>query len=109
MTRFYNEDDDTTYDMLLIEVLLPAGDIPDGATVTKRTGAKEYKLKHKIKIYADKDSGTSAQVLEADGVKYLTGDGAINAISDKVVLIWKTTTGELHQFLEDMLNPEEDK
>lgn len=109
MTRFYNEDDDTTYDMLLMEVLLPAGDIPDGSTVTKRTGAKEYILKHKIKIYADKNSGTTPQVLEADGVKYLTGDGAINAISDNVVLIWKTTTGELHRFLDEIINPEDCK
>lgn len=109
MTKFYNEDDDTTHDMITIDVLLPAGDIPDGSTVTKRTGAKEYTLKQKIKIYADKDSGTSPQVLEADGVKYLTGDGAINAISDNVVLVWKTTTGELHSFLDKLLYPEENK
>jgi hypothetical protein len=96
--------------MVPISIVMAAGDIPDNSIVTKRTGQKEYIIKNKIRIFADQNSGTQAQTLESDGVRYLTvGNGDINAISAKLELIWRTTTGELYEFLKEMIDPEEDK
>lgn len=87
-----------------MKVVMHAGDIPDGATITKRTGQKEYTLKDKIVVYTDKESTAAAITLQTPGVKYLTGDSSINAVSSDVELVWHTDLTALHRYLGDILD-----
>jgi hypothetical protein len=97
-------------DMVPLQIIMSAHDIPDGSTITKKTGQKPYVIKSKIKIYAEQKSGLAPQILEAPGVKYLIDDsGNINAVSSEAEVMWHTTTGELLRFLDEFVNPEEDK
>lgn len=86
-----------------LKVIMPAHEIPEGSIVTKRTGQKEYILKKKIVVYADKNISSAAITLEAQDVRYLVSDGAINAISSTLELVWNTNISELHRHLDDIL------
>lgn len=83
-----------------ILVILPALEIPIGSTVTKRTGAKEYVLKDKVRFFSD-DVAQRKEITAAKGVLYLINDGDINIIPADLELIWITESDELLEYLED--------
>lgn len=85
-----------------IAVILPARAIPNGSTVTKRTGKAEFTLVDRITIYADKNVDTKPQQIEAGpGVMFLIGPrGGINAISDQTKLVWITNVEMLIDHLQ---------
>ena len=77
---------DNTYTLIL-----PASHIPDGTTVTKRTGERPYVLERKIKIYANnmRSNITDTQeLIPAPGSVYLLSDGgdAINQYPEDIRL-----------------------
>lgn len=81
-------------------ILLPAGEIPDGEVVTKKTGEKEYVLRHKIEIFGLPGPMT----FEAnDSVVFLSDMelGKFNAVSRDTLLLWKLEEEELYQWLHD--------
>lgn len=92
----YTIDDSAPTD---ITVLLPAGEIPLKATVTKRTGEKEYILVNVIRVFNDKGA---PRVISADGgARFLAGHGGdFNVVGNDVLLLWKTTRVDLMEYLQ---------
>ena len=94
-----------------IKIILPAWKIPLGATVTKRTGTKKYKLLDKLRVFprqGSKETEKSAERQEIraeSGVLFLVRDGDANAILAATELIWATTFEELAHHLEHVLGP----
>lgn len=75
----------------IIQVLLPADKIPDGATVTKRTGVQDYVLRHQLRVYREKPEDT----LEIDGLFLLGPRGTVNQVKPDTMLHWHVTAEEL--------------
>lgn len=80
-------------------VLLPISEVPDGMTVTKRTGKKEYTLKSSIKIHGNLKDKISTQEIKAEsGTRFLVASegGGINAVSETMeVLVQMNQNGLL--------------
>ena len=80
-----------------MKVLLPAGQIPDGTVVTKRTGTKPYTLKESVKVYGEP---SQRQEIKGDGVRFLvSADGGINAVSETVELLAELDDDEIQELL----------
>lgn len=83
-----------------ITMILPAWQIPEGSTVTKRTGEVEYLLRPEIKVYSKK--GVTQVIKAGGGVLFLVGsDGNANAISADTKLAWSPYIDEAIYFLEE--------
>lgn len=81
-----------------LRIVREARFIPDGSTITKLTGEKEYILKHKLPVYMlDKENR-----LDVEGI-FITCMSGVNQIKPHTELIWKTTLDHL-KFLEDYAN-----
>ena len=84
-----------------IKVILPAGQIPLGATVTNRTGRKEYVLQDPPRMFPTPNASFEAQVIKAElGVRFLVNDGDANAIPNDLELVWFTTRDSLRYWLD---------
>jgi len=68
-----------------ILVLLPVENIPDGATVTKRTGDKEYVLRRNMKVYLLPDAPD--RTIEIEGF-FLGADGEVRQVQEGTLLHW---------------------
>ncbi len=80
-----------------MRVLLPAGDIPIGATVTKRTGEKPYILRDKITIYTE----PKQEIKAGDQARFLVGEnGDANVVAMTTELLWTVSEDELSDYLE---------
>ena len=81
---------------------MPAGRIPIGSTVTKRTGEKPYNLRDKITIYSEPKqeihAGNQARFL----VNPETGDASLVAMTTE--LFWSASESQLRSFLNDLDN-----
>lgn len=63
-----------------MKVLIELKHVPDGDTVTKRSGTYCLTVKDTISVY---NSENSRQVIKSDGCKFLVGNNAqINAVSE---------------------------
>tara|TARA_R110000824_G_scaffold38621_4_gene117874 strand:+ start:672 stop:1034 length:363 start_codon:yes stop_codon:yes gene_type:complete len=85
-----------------VKIIMAAGKIPNGSTVTKLRGTKEYLLKGEIRVFpvsvsskerrARKEAGEElpkAQIIKAlGGTCFLVCDGDANAIPSTLELIW---------------------
>lgn len=82
----------------VVKLLVPLRMVPDGATVTKRTGEKEYVVSRAVRIYGD---GPVKQAITPDaGTVFLVGpEGNLNAIGEGVEVIWKVAVWELRDFV----------
>ena len=88
-----------------IKIILPASQIPEDATVTKRTGKQEYRLTRVIKVYSN-NTEERHEIAAKDGAVFLGGRaGQFNAYPGSTELVWITTRERLDYFL----NPPEDK
>jgi hypothetical protein len=77
----------------ILRVLLPARQIPDGATVSKPTGQKKYALRRGLVIYAEEGANRKSTVSPAAGSVFLLTEfgGSISQHSDSSLLHWHTT------------------
>jgi len=89
--------------MKTIKVIVPAWQIPDEATVSKRTGTKKYLLRRKITIYNHSTEKESPQNIEAkeNTVFLVSTNGNIEAYGGKVELIWYTDYHGICSFLSE--------
>lgn len=85
--------------MTKISVLLAASEIPEGSTVTKRTGEKEYTLRSSVQVY-----GQNIEIKADPGTIFLidTRTGNANAIPSSTVLVWTTTRERLWHWLAEL-------
>jgi hypothetical protein len=92
--------------MSLIRVVMQAKDIPDGATVSKKTGMLQYTVRRELRVYYDKHKDAEPTVLKAqDGAVFLVGrEGDINAYDRDTELLWFAPIEELAAMLEEILN-----
>jgi hypothetical protein len=82
---------------MMLRVLMPAGEIPVGATVTKRTGEKPYILRDKITIYTE----PKQEIKAGDQARFLVGDnGDVNVVAMVTELLWTVSESQLSEFLE---------
>lgn len=77
-----------------IRVLLSAGDIPDGARVTKRNGDVRYTLRHRLKIYGSHDIHSENRPIIIDGTFLISDTGDVNQVTPGKKLMMITTAEE---------------
>jgi hypothetical protein len=89
-----------------MRLLLAAAEIPDGETVTKRTGAMGYTLRSAVRIFGE--GGEPREIKAQDGARLLVShSGDISAISATTELLWSVTEEALLFWLEYRVNGEE--
>lgn len=83
-----------------MKLILPANQIPEGATVTKRTGESEYCLRRSLKMYT---AGAAMKEIKADdGCVFLVGpSGNVNIHSGETELAWVVEENELYYWLDE--------
>lgn len=89
-----------------IQVLLPAGRIPEHSIVMKETGTIPYTLLRQITVYGGDKKPVE---INADGVSYIVGVNGvhINAINDNRILKWCCEEKELYEYLKESLEIED--
>lgn len=86
-------------------LIIKAGDVPLGATVTKRTGRRPYKLGDKLVVYGLK-SDAPRELKAESGVLFLISEGGTaNAIPADTEVVWECSAEELRM----MLDPPDDQ
>lgn len=80
---------------VFLTALLPASHIPDGATVSKRTGSYRYTLTKSITLYSD----AGKQVLLNNGNFLFNERGDINSIPGDTLLLWHMPRFEVERML----------
>jgi hypothetical protein len=75
-----------------LRVLLPASKIPNGATITKRTGEVVYILRQGLKVYSDTKG---ERPLDIEGVFLINTRGEINQVKPDTLLHWHVTAETL--------------
>lgn len=85
---------------LSLRILLPAGEIPSGSVVTKRTGEKEYTLVQEVTIYGPEKN--QERIIKSDeNSRFLdSGNGQFNAVGSQTLLLWRAERWELQEYLE---------
>lgn len=86
-----------------MKVIMPAGDIPINAKVTKVTGELVYSLRDKITVFAA-DMADRQIITGRDGAVFLVGASSITAIPKSTELIWHATDEEVFELLDARLN-----
>lgn len=77
------------------KILLPASQIPDRSTVTKRTGEKPYILRHNLKVYPVEVKGESSEPMTIDGFFLCDTSGSFYQIKPDTVLCWTVEAKDL--------------
>lgn len=85
----------------IVKVILPAGQVPLGSTVCKRSGAKEYKLLDHLRVFGEERREVKAQ----PGCRFMVSEGDAEAIPDTLEILWLATDDALLEYLD----PPEDK
>jgi len=81
-----------------IGIIIAAYKIPDGSTVTKRTGTYRHLLRKKMAIY-----GKGQIQLKQEGIVYIikiNDPEYITAIANDTLLVWWTTEEEMYDFID---------
>lgn len=88
-------------------VLIDLGDVPLGATVTKRTGSKTYTVADKVRIFTTTDAESKVvEIPAARGCRFLVKDTDISAVPATDIVRWLVDTAELADALERHLEGE---
>ena len=100
----------------LMKVLLPAGNIPNGALITKRTGTAQYRLHRGLRFYATKEAkdklGEATRTVDArDGCIFLVDEekGTVNVYPCTTQFMWLVRADSLERHLNHELHPEDCK
>lgn len=92
-----------------MKLLIEAREIPDNATVSKRTGDKKYTLSRTLKIY---NEGAEPTVINADANTVFIQAGisvSINAINAETLLHWHVREEDLAAWLEKRYDERNDQ
>lgn len=90
-----------------MKLLIEAREIPDNATVSKRTGDKKYTLSRTLKIY---NEGAEPTVINADAnTVFIQAGIGINAINAETLLHWYVREEDLAAWLEKRYDERNDK
>lgn len=86
---------------MIFKVLIPVGDIPLDATVTKRTGEKPYKVRDKLVVYYS-DKRQREMLTAAGDVRFLVNEnGDANAIANTTEVLWYADFFELAELVDE--------
>jgi hypothetical protein len=84
---------------LIKGVLIRAGDVPEGAKITKLTGQKTYCVEKVLRIFYE--GNKPPQIINAEeGVVFLVNGKDTNAVSVDKLVMWRPLEQELIDFLE---------
>lgn len=91
-----------------LAVLMPAARIPDGATVSKRTGEKRYILRDRIEMYGVAPdclakAGKNTLMAPPRAAFLVDASGNLSLIDGPTLLLWHISVAELHAALADLL------
>ena len=90
---------------MILEIETRAGDIPDGATVRKIKGTKEYTLRHELTVYYDWNDPLTGRkgrnTLKGPGVVFLQSNTSLNGISEDKTLVWLVDQEQLLEYLKE--------
>ena len=83
-----------------LKLIVPAGDLPDGAVVTKVTGQKKFVIKRVLTIYYEPSAGPAENKrtipAEAGCVFLVDGDGNANAVGAEKEVKWVVGLDQLN-------------
>lgn len=87
-----------------MKIILPIGDVPEGETVTKATGAKKYIVRKSISVYRQGET----QVIESgEGVMFLMPvepSGNINTLPAHKEVAWDLTLDKLKDYVREQID-----
>ena len=87
----------------VFKLIVPLLVVPNGATVTKRTGKKEYKVSRCIRIFAD-ENGKSRTITPDTGVVFLcSGNSDFDAVVETMEVVWSANADQVI----DLVDPPE--
>lgn len=91
-----------------LKLILPAGDIPLGATVTKKNGEKLYTLLDRIRVFPAGEKGVEApmpevcEIVAVDGTRFITAPRCdANVVAATTELVWHVSVEALSSWLEE--------
>lgn len=87
--------------MRAMKVIMPAGQIPLGSTVTKIKGEKPYNLTDRLRVFSS-DGSPRRDILAEKGTVFLVHEGDANAIAASTEVVWLTNSEELLTYLGDI-------
>ncbi len=83
----------------MFRVIMDAGSIPLGSTVTKVKGDKAYTLTDKLTVYGE--TGERRELKAYAGARFLvSGDGNASAVSETTDLLWYAEDWQLLEMLD---------
>ena len=88
----------------MFKIIAKLGSIPDGASVLKIGGSKEYIVKRKLRIFAEATEQNHEIKCEVNCVFLVDGTGDVNMCSDSKEVCWLATDEDVR----DMLDPVDD-
>ncbi len=80
-----------------MRVILEAGLIPVGSTVTKITGEKRYTLLDELRVFGPR--GESQHIMPYDQSRFIVADHIAHSVSQTTELVWHVERDELIEFL----------
>jgi hypothetical protein len=99
----------------VIKVIVPLGDVPLGATITKRTGTQQFIVANRIRIFSDsktelnpkgKPKKECREIAADENVRFIVHRGTdITAMPVDTEVVWFADASDLM----DYLDPPEDK
>ncbi len=90
------------------KVICEAHKIPDGTTVTKKAGTKEYTLTRSLKLYYNKgtqsDSGSDRGEVKMGGdcVMLIDGTDAVSVVSGDTELVAYITYDQMANYIDEV-------
>lgn len=78
----------TLADLDVVKVIVPAGRVPNGATVTKRNGTNVYTVAREIRVYMQERVPPTVVKAEDGGVFLLNGGPSVSCVSGTTELVW---------------------
>lgn len=99
-------------DSFEMKVLVPAGMLPDGALVTKKTGTAKFRVRRQMRFYVSggADESQRQTVVPKDGCVILVsadeeGRDAVNIYPATTEFLWHVDSEELERWLQEQHEP----
>ena len=88
--------------MEIFELIITLQKIPNGSTVRRLTGEKEYTVKRNIKIYTDSQDFNNKEIkCDTDCVFLIPADGNICMFNNNKKVVWMVEKESLRAYLDN--------
>jgi hypothetical protein len=92
-----------------IKVILPASEIPILSKVTKLTGTNKYTLRKELIVYSEDPKLKRVMNAEEGTIFLVDASGNAKCVNSSTQLVWETDIKDLQDYIQDLLDEENDK